>query len=57
MLRALEPAALDLSLAAAAHLEQDRAELDTLWQQRLERAQFDADRARRHYQLVEPENR
>ena len=57
MLRALEPAALDLSLAAAAHLEQDRAELDTLWHQRLERAQFDADRARRHYQLVEPENR
>lgn len=57
VLRALEPAALDLSLAAAAHLEQDRAELDTLWQQRLERAQFEADRARRHDQLVEPENR
>jgi DNA invertase Pin-like site-specific DNA recombinase len=57
VLRALEPAALELSLAAAAHLEQDRADLDALWQHRLERAQFDADRARRHYQLVEPENR
>ncbi|TVQ06014.1 MAG: recombinase family protein [Leptolyngbya sp. DLM2.Bin27] len=57
VLRALEPAALELSLAAAAQLEQDRAELDILWQQRLERAQFDTDRARRHYQRVEPENR
>lgn len=57
VLCALEPAALELSLAAAAHLEQDRTELDVLWQQRLERAQFDADRARRHYQRVEPENR
>ena len=57
VLQALEPAALELSLAAAMHLEQDRLELDKLWQQRLERAQFEADRARRHYHLVEPENR
>ncbi len=39
------------------HLEQDRLELDKLWQQRLERAQFEADRASRHYHLIEPENR
>jgi len=57
VLVALEPAALELSLAAADHLEQERSELDKLWQQRLERAQFDADRAQRHYALVEPENR
>lgn len=57
VLLALEPAALELSLAAALHLEQDRSELNKLWQQRLERAEFEADRARRHYQLVEPENR
>ena len=57
VLRALEPAALELSLATAAHLEQDRAELNALWQQRLERSQFDTDIARRHYQRVEPENR
>ena len=57
VLRALEPAALDLSLAAARHLEADRAELDRLWRQRLERACFEAERARRHYHLVEPENR
>jgi hypothetical protein len=39
------------------HIEQDRSELDKLWQQRLERAHFEADRAGRHYRLVEPENR
>ena len=57
VLRALEPAAVELSLAAAMHLEQDRCELDQLWQQRLERASFAAERAGRHYRLVEPENR
>ncbi len=57
VLHALEPAALELSLEAATHLEQDRAELDQLWQQRLERAAFNAERAGRHYHLVEPENR
>lgn len=57
VLRALEPAALELSLAAAIHLEKDRCELDQLWQQRLERASFEAQRAGRHYHLVEPENR
>ena len=35
VLAALEPAALELSLAAAAQIEQERAELDRLWQQRL----------------------
>lgn len=57
VLMALEPAALELSLATATHLEQDRSALDTLWQHRLERAEFEAERAGRHYQLVEPENR
>ena len=57
VLRALEPAALEVSLAAAMNLERERCELDKLWCQRLERAAFEADRARRHYHLVEPENR
>jgi len=57
VLRALEPAALELSLTAATHIEQDRADLDKLWRQRLERASFEAERAGRHYHLVEPENR
>lgn len=57
VLEALAPAALECSLAAAAHLEQERAALDRLWRQRLERAAFAADRAARHYRLCEPENR
>ncbi len=39
------------------HLEQERSELDRLWQHRLERAAFEAERAGRHYRQVEPENR
>jgi hypothetical protein len=31
--------------------------LDKLWRQRIERARYAADRARRQYQLAEPENR
>lgn len=57
VLRALEPAALELSLATATHIEQDRSELDKLWCQRLERASFESERSGRHYHLVEPENR
>jgi DNA invertase Pin-like site-specific DNA recombinase len=57
VLQALTPSALEVTMAATKHLEQDRCELDKLWQQRLERAQYEAERAGRHYQLVEPENR
>jgi hypothetical protein len=57
VLAALEPAALDLSLAAATHLEQERADLDRLWQQKVERARYAAERAGRQYRHVEPENR
>ena len=56
-LKALAPAALALSLEAATTLEQERADLDKLWQQRIERAHYEADRAARHYRLIEPENR
>lgn len=57
VLKALQPAALDLSLSAAAHLEREQRDLEGWWQTRLERAEFEAQRAARHYQLVEPENR
>jgi Recombinase/Recombinase zinc beta ribbon domain len=57
VLVALEPAALELALAAAEQVEQERAELDRLWQQRLERARYEAERVARQYRLVEPENR
>jgi hypothetical protein len=52
VLAALEPAALELSLEAASHLEKERREHDRLWQQRLERAGYEADRAARHYRLL-----
>src|SRR6266852_8019006 len=48
VLTALKPAALTLSLEATAHLEQERQALDQLWQQRLERAAYEAERAARH---------
>ena len=57
MLDALAPAALEVSLAAAGQAEARRAQVDQIWRQRLERADFAADRARRQYQLTEPENR
>jgi DNA invertase Pin-like site-specific DNA recombinase len=57
VLAAVAPAALEVSIAAAAQSEAERASLDRLWRQRLERARYAADRARRQYQLAEPENR
>ncbi len=57
VLAALEPAALELSLEATTHLERERDDLNRLWQQRLERAAYEAERAGRQYRLAEPENR
>jgi DNA invertase Pin-like site-specific DNA recombinase len=57
LLRALEPAALELSLQALQNIHQERERLHHHWQQRLERAAHEARRAERQYQAVEPENR
>jgi hypothetical protein len=57
VLQALEPAALELSLKVAADVEGERHRLHQQWQQRLERARYEADRAFRQYNAVEPENR
>lgn len=57
ILKALEPASLELSMAAAEDLEKEQRRLDDNWRQRLERARFEADRARRQHGAVEPENR
>ena len=57
VLQALEPATLELSLQAVADLERERQRLDRHWQQRLERARIEAERAARQYHAVEPENR
>jgi hypothetical protein len=57
VLAALQPAALELSLTAAADLQQERERLHQNWQQRRERAEYEAERARRQYDACEPENR
>jgi hypothetical protein len=56
-LDAVQPAALEVSLAIAANVEAERAALERHWQQRLERARYQAERAHRQYDAVEPENR
>jgi hypothetical protein len=53
----LEPAGLELSLQALQQVHQERERLHRHWQQRLERAAQEAQRARRQYDVVEPENR
>jgi DNA invertase Pin-like site-specific DNA recombinase len=57
VLRALEPATLELSLRAIDDVHQERERLHRHWKQRLERATYEAERAERQYQAVEPENR
>ena len=57
VLSALEPASLELSLSAAGELQKERERLDRNWQQSVERARYEAERAERQYRAVEPENR
>jgi DNA invertase Pin-like site-specific DNA recombinase len=57
LLDALTPASVALSLEAQRTLNQDREALDRHWHARLERAQYEAARAARQYQGVEPEHR
>jgi hypothetical protein len=57
VLAALEPAALEVSLKAIEDVEAERAQLHRHWQQRLERARYEAERAQRQYDAIEPENR
>ena len=54
---ALEPSSLSVSCQVANDLQQQRETTETLWKQRLERAAYEADRAARQFQAVEPENR
>ncbi len=48
---------LDLSLAVLEELDQQAAQLEHTWQLKLERARYQAQRAERQYDAVEPENR
>ncbi|GAA3521768.1 DNA invertase Pin-like site-specific DNA recombinase [Streptosporangium album] len=57
VLAALAPAALQVSLRAAEQIVANRAALERIWRQRLERAEINVQRARRCYRLAEPEKR
>lgn len=57
VLRALEPAAVELSARAHADIERERQRLDLHWRQRLQRARYDAESAERRYRAVDPGNR
>ena len=57
VLRALEPASLELSVTARENIERERQRLETHWQQQLLRARYDVELAERRYQAVDPENR
>jgi DNA invertase Pin-like site-specific DNA recombinase len=57
VLKALEPAALEVSLQVAADVEAERQRLRQHWEQRLERTHYESERAFRQFNAVEPENR
>jgi hypothetical protein len=57
VLKALEPASLELSLQAVEQACRERHRLDEQFRQRVARATYEAQRAERQFQAVEPENR
>lgn len=57
ILRVLEPVAVEASLQLAEDIELERIALHRQWHQRIERARYEADRTRRQFNAVEPENR
>src|SRR5690606_23966110 len=57
VLRVVEPAALEASLAALAALEQQQDSRRTSLELALTQARYEAERARRQYDAVEPEHR
>jgi DNA invertase Pin-like site-specific DNA recombinase len=56
-LEAMHPAQLEVSMAALEQIEARARQIDRQWQLRIERAQYEADVARRRFFAVEPENR
>jgi len=57
LLEALAPDRLHIALAALEQVQHEDALLRKQWQLRRERARYEAERARRQYDAVEPENR
>lgn len=57
LLAALEPDRIALAIEALDQLELEMKTLERQWQLRLERARYEAQRAQRQYNTVDPENR
>ncbi len=57
LLEALAPDQIAIALAAVGQLEEETRQLERQWALRRERARYEAERARRQYDAVEPENR
>ena len=57
LLQVVEPASLEVSLAAVQDIERERERLQTHWQQRLARSRHEVEVARKSYAAVDPENR
>src|SRR3954452_18334868 len=56
LLEALTPDRLALAIAALGELENEARALERQWSLKRERARYEAERARRQYDAVEPEN-
>jgi len=57
ILQALTPDRIALAIAALGELEAEAHGMERQWSLKRERARYDAERARRQYDAVEPENR
>ncbi len=57
LLASLTPDKIALAVAAVGQLEAEAASLEKQWALKRERARYEAERARRQYDVVEPENR
>jgi hypothetical protein len=56
-LAVIRPATIEAVLALSEEFDREQAQIERQWQLRLERARYEAERARRQYDLCEPENR
>jgi DNA invertase Pin-like site-specific DNA recombinase len=57
LLEALKPDRIAIALSALQQLDREARQLERQWALRRERARYEAERARRQYDAVEPENR
>lgn len=57
ILEALKPSSLEISLSVSEDIEKERKTLVVHWENKLERAQYEVERAYRQYNATEPENR